>query len=273
MVDNVRCEIEGVVEALEMLAERCCVDRGSGLCYVLTDCQSAVDTVVNQNDYHKKIDIFKRIWFAIRTMRNLGIETKIVWIPGHASLNENEIADWLAKEGSKMSCPSTQDEEVSESVLKKMIKDDVKMTWSRMYDRCERADWTKQVMGNSVGRKLLLPKYRSCGMTYIRSLLNNAGVKDNLYRLGFSEDRECECGEGVETVSHILLECKSEKEARENYLTNVQEIWMDSKCSGNLNVDIELILCPFEKKNVTDDVSKLMIKESFKFLSRLTKKL
>ena len=272
-VDNVKCEVEGVVVALEMLAERCNLDVGSGLTYVLTDCQAAVDTFVNQKDHHKKICTFKRMWTAVRTLRNLGVKTKIVWIPGHASLDYNEIADKLAKEGSKKIQMTEQVEAVSESVLSKMIKDQARSIWSRMYERCEAADWTKQVMGSSVGRKLIFPKSRSCGMSYIRSLVNNAAVKDNLNRLGFSEVRDCECDEGRETVSHILLECKTEAEARNKYLKKVEELWMESKCSGNLNVDMELILCPFEKKNVTEDVASKMVTESFKFLSRLTKKL
>jgi hypothetical protein len=64
-----------------------------------------------------------------------------------------------------------------------------------------------------------------------------------------------------------------EDEARSEYLSNIQEIWMESKCSGNLNVDMELILCPFEKKNVTEELASRMITESFRFFNRLTRKL
>ena len=270
--DNVRCEIEGVIVALEMLVERCRNDVGSGIGYILTDCQSAVDTVVNQKDCHKKIKSFKRIWKAIETLRYLGIHIKIVWIPGHASLKYNEIADTLAKEGSKMLLEAEERELISDSVSFKMIKDHIINIWSRMYQRCKSADWTKQLI-SSVGRKRIFPKLRSSGMIYVRSLVNNAAVKDNLHRLGFSETRDCECDEGRETVSHVLLECKIEDVARSELLSNIEEIWMESKCSGNLNVDLELILCPFEKKNVTEDVASKMIMESFKFFNRLTRKL
>ena len=70
-VDNVKCEIEGVVSALQLLVERCRADRGSGQCYILTDCQSAVDVVVNQKDCHHRLEVFKSICSSPAILANL----------------------------------------------------------------------------------------------------------------------------------------------------------------------------------------------------------
>ena len=49
-----------------------------------------------------------------------------------------------------------------------------------MWVRSECADWKKNIVGSVVGRKFIFPKSRSIGMTYVRALLDNAAVKDNL---------------------------------------------------------------------------------------------
>ena len=271
-VDNVRCEVEGVVIALELLVQRCRIDVGSGVSYILTDCQSAIDIVVKQNDYSKNGPTLEKIWSAIRELRSLGVDVKIAWIPGHANLQFNEIADQLAKTGSRLEV-EREEETVTDSVLRMMVKKIIVSSWSRMWSVAESGDWTKDILGLEVGRKLVLPKSRSCGMTYIRSLVNNAAVRDNLFRFGFSEGVDCECGESRETVDHVLLECRLEENSRKEYIDSVGRLWMNSKCKGNLNVDIQLILFPSQKENLTGDLAAQMLGESFKFLSKLTKKL
>ena len=272
-VDNVRCEVEGVVVALELLVQICSVDVGSGTSYILTDCQSAVDIVVYQKDYHKKGGSFDRIWAYLRVLRSLGVDVKIAWIPGHANLQYNEIADQLAKEGSRFLSEESEPEIVSDSVLKMLIKDITNSNWSRMWRRAESGDWTRDIVGLEVGRRHVLPKDRSCGMTYVRSLVNNAAVKDNLFRMGFSEGVECECSNGRDTVAHVLMDCVLEAESREEYIESVGKLWMESRCSGNLNVDLQLMLCPSQKEGVTGELGMQMLMESFKFFKKLTRKL
>ena len=274
-VDNVACEVEGVVCALEMLVEQSRHDLGSGLCYILTDCQSAVDIVVNQKDSHRKIEVFRKVWSSLKVLKELGTEVRIAWIPGHANIHFNEVADLLAKQGSMLSSTDSlvETEVLPKSVCIKLIRDKVQKLWTRMWERSESADWTKELLGIEVGRKLVFPSFRSCGMSYVRSLVNNAAVKDNLSRMGFSEEAECECGESRETVTHVLMECKLEDLARQELIESVQDLWMESRCQGNLNFNIKTVLCPFQVTNVTADLGSKMLKESFKFLNKLTRKL
>ena len=110
-------------------------------------------------------------------------------------------------------------------------------------------------------------------MSYVRSLVNNSAVRDNMNRLGFSEEADCECGQSRETLTHVLMECSLEEEARKELRDKVQNLWMESKCMGNLNFDMKTMLCPFQVWNVTADLGSKMLKESFIFLSKLTRKL
>ena len=85
--------------------------------------------------------------------------------------------------------------------------------------------WTKDFL-RAVGKKLVFPKDRSSGMTYARALLNNAAVADNMFRMGLADSPDCRCGEGRETVEHVLMECQLETEARSRMLMEMGSIWI-----------------------------------------------
>ena len=91
--------------------------------------------------------------------------------------------------------------------------------------------------------------------------------------MGFSEDRDCACNEGRETVSHVLLDCRLESVHREELKNNIQEIWMESRCIGNLNFELSLMLFPFSNSNVNEDCAVKILEKSFNFLKKLSKKL
>jgi ribonuclease HI len=71
---------------------------------IFSDSQTAIGILTLQN-VHWKIENHKRITHEIldkmKRIQKNGIEIKIHWIPGHANVNGNEIADRLAKEAAK----------------------------------------------------------------------------------------------------------------------------------------------------------------------------
>ena len=69
------------------------------------------------------------------------------------------------------------------------------------------------------------------------------------------------------------MECRLEDLASQELIESVQDLWMESRCQGNLNFNIKTVLCPFQVTNVTADLGSKMLTESFKFLNKLTRKL
>ena len=98
MTDNVSCEVHGIVEALKLIVERSHTDTSISAAYVFTDCQSAIDILVNQNKAHEKLEIFRDVWKNLSILKNRNVPLKLIWIPGHADIfgNENRwIPDYL----------------------------------------------------------------------------------------------------------------------------------------------------------------------------------
>ena len=109
-------------------------------------------------------------------------------------------------------------------------------------------------------------------MSYVRALLNNAAVADNMSRMGLADSRECVCGRSLETVEHVLMECSIESVGRNQMIAEIGELWMNKKKAGGLQVSLDLLLYPFgnPKLNHTDCLQ--VMGSVFNFLRNMSRK-
>ena len=71
---------------------------------ILSDSQTAVGILPHNCKSSNYIDTISDIKENIRTLMRYGMRTTLSWIPGHANIAGNEIADQLAKEEQKSQC-------------------------------------------------------------------------------------------------------------------------------------------------------------------------
>ena len=271
MVDNVTCEVEGILTALEMVGgiqER----KNLRKVLILSDCKSAIDILVGQSEIRRNLDELQRMWKAVSKAKGLGVTCKLIWIPGHADIEWNEEADRLAKEGCAKEAEEPQ-EEVPVNVMERWIKDKKRDRWNMAWRTSETGLWTKGLMGK-IGKKLKFPRDRSTGVSYVRLLVNNTAVKENMFRFKLVDDKECECGEGIQSVNHVLMECKNEEEGRNKLKDELGRLWMEESTKvGDLPFDLRLILAPFSFNKINEPLANKMLVCSFKFLLSLIKTL
>ena len=94
-----------------------------------------------------------------------------------------------------------------------------------------------------------------------------------MFRFNLVDDYNCSCGKDRETLEHVLLECELEQEARELFKERVKDLWMEKKCDGGLNINLQLILAPFAIKKLNAKDAERILKFSFDFIGNLSKKL
>ena len=208
-----------------------------------------------------------------KSLDEMNIRIDIAWVPGHAGLIYNEIADQAAKDGCKLVVKSIgRFEGIGESVALRWMKERGQERWNEMWRRSESGSWTRKFI-NKVGKVLLFPRDRSSGMAYVRALINNASVNDNIFRMGLCEGRGCECMETVETVEHVLMECKLEVENRKVLIDGIGEIWMECKMEGGLQFSLDLLLAPECNDRISVTVAEQICNKVFRFFRNLKKKL
>ena len=136
-VDNVDCEFHGVILALQTTVDLINVksteDSDTSKLFILTDCQSAVDIVVNRTDTRYRHKEFLELDKLCLVLRNSGVEVYITWIPAHVGIKHNEEADKLAKQiAARVESRVVEaDNSISVPAALKLAKDIAVTTWQR----------------------------------------------------------------------------------------------------------------------------------------------
>ena len=253
-----------------MIVDRSRVDRSINDAYVFTDCQSAIDILTKQNKAHEKLELFRGAWNCLNTLKDMNIDLKLIWIPGHADIHGNELADKAAKTGSLIQV-DFEPEIISAQVLFGWVKEKVLKRWGEMWSNSPSGAWTRDIL-REVGKKLVFPRDRNSGVTYARALLNNAAVADNMFRMRLADSPDCSCGEARYTFEHVSLDCHLEDEAR-RLLVEVGDIWMNNKKPGGVPFSLETILNPFANPKINQSDSVKIMECVFSFFRNLSKKL
>ena len=104
----------------------------------------------------------------MRTFKESNIVLRLIWIPGHAGIVGNELADKAAKNGFLIQVDFAS-EKISANVKFGWVKEKVLKSWGDMWSNAVRGVWTKDFL-REVGKKLVFPKDRSSGLTYARAV-------------------------------------------------------------------------------------------------------
>ena len=171
-------------------------------CVIYTDSRSAIQAIEGRSPGGLVRDILELLW-RLKTL--LGVSVSICWLPGHAGIVGNEMADKEAKAAAVNGYPSTQGIPVED--VKKYIK--------RKVLEKVRSDWDK-VTVERVKFKEVCTTIPSCPFNL--GLSRRENVKLTRLRIGHTRvthkklyeegemNRCVECEEDM-TVKHVLLEC------------------------------------------------------------------
>jgi ribonuclease HI len=116
--------------AILMVLEHCIVALKDGFTdiKILSDSQIAVGIMTLNWKSSNYIDTISDIKKKIGTVMRYGMRTTLSWIPGHANIAENEIADQLAKEAAKESMSlNEQYNVITMSDVKQAVKTSTKI--------------------------------------------------------------------------------------------------------------------------------------------------
>ncbi|XP_063419173.1 uncharacterized protein LOC134701992 [Mytilus trossulus] len=225
--------------AILMVLEHCITtikDQFSEL-KILSDSQTAVGILTLNWKSSNYIDTITDIKECMGTLLRHGILTTLSWIPGHANIAGNEIADQLAKDAAKeASSLNDQYNVITMSDVRCAVKMSTKLKWQ--------SRWTISETGRQlfnlipiVGKDAQLDKPNN-QIGRILSEIRTGYSRLNKYRnqIGQSLTPYCECGE-EETSEHFLLYCPRYQQEREDMRRQMELLNIDP-------TNIQSILAP-----------------------------
>ena len=206
-----QAEVTAIERAVSWALES--LDPGTTI-LIRSDSQSAIQALMQVNTYSKVVLSCKRLLKVAK--ENLKIA--ISWIKGHADNTGNELADYLAKQGSEL-IVNTAEPELPVSL--NTVYEDIKLFCTAKWQ----ARWDNQVDCRQT--KIFVPKVKQGKLNKLKKLnkkeLNlivqactgHALVNHHISKWNNIEDI-CEmCLESEETTSHLYFECPALWQARE----------------------------------------------------------
>ena len=224
---------------------------------IFSDSQSAVGLLTLNWNATSYIDVLRDIKESMNDLRRKGIQTVILWTPGHAGIDGNVEADILAKTAAREAkeLPPENNlitlQDVKQGARKSTIKKwqrrwDISDTGRDLYDKVPAVDQT------------ITFDYPSKRHYSIFTQLRTGYTELNYYkhRVGKKIEETCTCG-APETSHHFLLECPQYEKEREEMLTQVTtEV-------GIRNINLATLLTNIEGEKPDETKTKLELVARF----------
>ncbi|XP_025208144.1 uncharacterized protein LOC112603670 [Melanaphis sacchari] len=204
---SVECSIY-TAEAIAILkALEYSLDKQNNNFVILSDSLSSIISIANTL---KPNDISKKIQLAISAHQAKGNVVKIMWIPGHSSIEGNEKADTLAKK-TAVNTPNSIIANISAHDAIRTIKLISAKSWQNLWS-------TQRTKLNEIKRSTLhWPNNHS--NRKIETCINRLRIGHTKLTHGYLMSREeppiCpSCGVNL-SIKHIMTECNIYRDARE----------------------------------------------------------
>ncbi len=206
-----------------------------------TDCKAALDTIVKgcERQYSK---IVGNCASLIMDIANKGVDTRLMWIPGHAGIKSNDLADQAAKEAATKAShlSRNQDEsDISLSVCNQQLKHITVKQWQLKWDSQDTGRHThalvplvpkcptRDILGKSISRcgEVRLNRLRS-GTHLLRAHPYRQSLDQ---RAGEEVSSICECTHAIQDTDRVLLECPLLHTERNRMMSTIRDSFLSGQ--------------------------------------------
>ena len=168
-------------------------------CILYSDSMSSLQAIKSAKVDDKRIGT---IYEILHRLKEKAIDVSFCWIPGHANIRGNEIADKKAKEARNLN--EMRSLEVSSSDCKSYIKEKIYESWESRWRQLTDNRKLKSVQ-QTIRRKIpKLSRMDEIKLTRLR--IGHTRLTHSFILIGEDVPMCIECERPV-TVKHILLEC------------------------------------------------------------------
>lgn len=219
-------ELQGIKMALQIAAEDW--ERGNrrDKVVIFTDNQAAIKTFQNPLGGSGAYIAANVVSLINKLQNDRRLKVEIRWVPAHTGIGGNETADRAAKAAARQDHGACQAGTAFiqartyhlQTTLKTWIAGQARGEWEKNWDMDRRGRSTYKYTPKPTDKILRLhrglKKWQSALLIQMRT--EKIGLRDHLWkrRVPGYDNPGCDCGEGRQTVGHILMRCRNYRHLR-----------------------------------------------------------
>jgi hypothetical protein len=188
---------------------------------IYSDNQAALRTLA-KGDPLKNQALICNILEAANTLEERGITLLLRWIPGHARINGNEIADSRAKQAAALIGPMGPPPIRYLSAVYGLLRQRTTAEWKRRWAQGSKGGHVRQLNAEPSRAIRTLHAGREKAHSSILTQLRTGKIGFNAFlyqrRVPTVYSPQCACGLGAMTVRHVLFTCPQWTELREEHI-------------------------------------------------------
>jgi hypothetical protein len=166
--------------------------------------------------------IIRNILVAAETLAKRRVPLILKWIPGHARINGNEIADQKAKLSASVIGPVESPVIRYLSAIRGLIRQHTVTQWNQRWSQGSKGSHTRRLNAEPSRATRRLHSGREKAYSAVLTQLRTGKIGFNAFlherKVPTVLSPRCPCGTGVMTVQHILLACPDWKDLRSEYI-------------------------------------------------------
>jgi len=206
---NNQAEQLAIAKALEAIGKIDITEDTPRTATIFTDSRISIDAIRNtRNHSHLIEEIRKKMTSLERANWNI----ELSWIKAHVGIVGNELADRLAKAAEIVFI------RLPMSTLTSKIEEETKLKWQKDWEECTKAGITKEFFPKVHERQKLKIDITPILTTMVTG---HGKTRAYLHRFKILEHANCPCGNGDQTIEHLLNRCSILHTQREIFKRNV----------------------------------------------------
>ena len=179
-------------------------------------------------------DLVNEVLIGLYKVEKAGCDVGFLWVPGHAGVEGNEVADKIARNALKKTYINVK-VLAGRPEMYSIIREGLEREWQEEWENEQRGRLYFSVQPSVKIRTVYTGKERRDSVKLTRLRLGHCGLASCLEVVGKHPDGLCECGR-TETVKHIMFECviyRSEREQLKQELATIGISSVDFKTTFN----------------------------------------
>lgn len=205
---------------------------------IFSDLKSVLESLMKSNILGKSSVLIVAIKDLVRRLESLGYEIKLIWIPAHKGIKENEMADKKAKEAIRLGI----DTQIQ------IPPGDLKLLWKETV-HADFLDWCKNTgvdrgtfyMNNylTMSRRPWFSKFELCRrgiVSLCRMRSRHTSLKESLFRFRIVDSPNCDWCNEPESINHVFWQCSKYETSRKTMTSSLLRV------VSSLSIPIESLL-------------------------------